>query len=274
MQQRLSSNVGRNSDLWCRIVWCFLPSPSRPASSCLLLFTSTRDLLPTCRAKAVSFPVHSSSPSIPSSSLLSVIVRFFLIHHRHLCFSPQSTIAAQPLISPFDSIILAVTPKNCQSEFLCPVYLLGRSRRDGLDTAALGWAEYYAGSCKYSVSSPSRLLIAVQPAFLRASHSPWRFIPQNILVILRGTVLAYLLASAIMGADYKLSLNSDYTNWRVFFDFAIVSFVLTFIYHVITFVSFLSTRLLVCNADLSFRRGPLPTSTTLTRKTPRAVSRA
>ncbi|KAI9148134.1 hypothetical protein HJFPF1_11958 [Paramyrothecium foliicola] len=73
------------------------------------------------------------------------------------------------------------------------------------------------------------------PAFLRASHSPWRFIPQNILVILRGTILAYLTAVGVMTAHYKLTQESDYTNWRHLFDFGIVSFGLVIVYHVITF---------------------------------------
>ncbi|KEY72350.1 hypothetical protein S7711_01032 [Stachybotrys chartarum IBT 7711] len=73
------------------------------------------------------------------------------------------------------------------------------------------------------------------PAFLRASHSPWRFIPQNILVIARGLLLAYLATIAATGADYKLTQESDYTKWRLLFDFSVVSFVLVLIYHVITF---------------------------------------
>ena len=84
-----------------------------------------------------------------------------------------------------------------------------------------------------------------QPAFLRASHSPWRFIPQNILVILRGLVLAYLTASGIMTIDYKLKEASDFSNWRHFFDFALVTFALVFLYHLITFVSLTDLVILV-----------------------------
>lgn len=75
-----------------------------------------------------------------------------------------------------------------------------------------------------------------QPAFLRASHSPWHIIPQNILVILRGIVLAYLIGLGIMGADYKLGLESEFTNWRFLFDFSVISYVLVTLYHLITFV--------------------------------------
>ncbi|KAH8168752.1 hypothetical protein LIA77_10878 [Sarocladium implicatum] len=73
------------------------------------------------------------------------------------------------------------------------------------------------------------------PAFLRASHSPWRFIPQNILVILRGLVLAYLVALGVMGSDYKLGLESDYPVWRFLFDFSVISYVFVSLYHIITF---------------------------------------
>lgn len=76
-----------------------------------------------------------------------------------------------------------------------------------------------------------------KPAFLRASHSPWRFIPQNVLVILRGITLAWLLAGGIMAAKYKLTQESELTNWRHLFDFAVVSFMMAFVYHLITFVS-------------------------------------
>ena len=40
-----------------------------------------------------------------------------------------------------------------------------------------------------------------------------------------------------MVTDYKLTQDSDYTNWRHVFDFAIISFIMTFVYHAITFVS-------------------------------------
>lgn len=56
-------------------------------------------------------------------------------------------------------------------------------------------------------------------------------------MIARGLLLAYLATIAATGADYKLTQQSDYTNWRLLFDFSVVSFVLVFMYHVITFVS-------------------------------------
>ncbi|KAF7552657.1 hypothetical protein G7Z17_g4184 [Cylindrodendrum hubeiense] len=73
------------------------------------------------------------------------------------------------------------------------------------------------------------------PAFLRACHSPWRFIPQNALVLLRGILLAFIVATGVMITHSKLHEDSEYTNWRHLFDFAIVSFILVFLYHLITF---------------------------------------
>lgn len=39
-----------------------------------------------------------------------------------------------------------------------------------------------------------------------------------------------------MAAKYKLSQDSELTNWRHLFDFAVVSFAMAFVYQVITFV--------------------------------------
>ncbi|KAH7127467.1 hypothetical protein EDB81DRAFT_662623 [Dactylonectria macrodidyma] len=73
------------------------------------------------------------------------------------------------------------------------------------------------------------------PAFLRACHSPWRFIPQNILVIIRGVLLAIIVAIGVMIAHYKVHEESEFTSWRHLFDFSILSFVTVFLYHLITF---------------------------------------
>ncbi|KAL7792128.1 hypothetical protein V8C37DRAFT_402540 [Trichoderma ceciliae] len=73
------------------------------------------------------------------------------------------------------------------------------------------------------------------PVFLRASHSPWFFIPQNVLVFFRGVILAYLIATAFMVANYKLTEDITLSNWRLLFDFALISGALVLIYHIITF---------------------------------------
>ncbi|KAF5017212.1 hypothetical protein F66182_10882, partial [Fusarium sp. NRRL 66182] len=62
------------------------------------------------------------------------------------------------------------------------------------------------------------------PAFLRASHSPWHFIPQNVLVILRGLVLAFIFAMGILVLNYELNEKSEFSKWRIVFDFANFSF--------------------------------------------------
>ncbi|KAF4860305.1 hypothetical protein CGCSCA1_v015084 [Colletotrichum siamense] len=71
------------------------------------------------------------------------------------------------------------------------------------------------------------------PAFLRACHSPWRCLPQNALCWIRGGVVAYLTAVGAMILDYKLREKSPYSNWRVVFDFSIVTYSLLLIYHLV-----------------------------------------
>ncbi|POR33502.1 Uncharacterized protein TPAR_06280, partial [Tolypocladium paradoxum] len=73
------------------------------------------------------------------------------------------------------------------------------------------------------------------PVFLRASHSPWRCIPQDVLVILRGIVLAYLTATSAMIAHYKLTEESDKPLAHHLFDFSLISQVLVFVYHLVAF---------------------------------------
>ncbi|KAK1981765.1 hypothetical protein LZ30DRAFT_749833 [Colletotrichum cereale] len=71
------------------------------------------------------------------------------------------------------------------------------------------------------------------PAFLRACHSPWRCFPQSLLCWVRGGVVAYLTAVGAMVLDYKLRQESPYSNWRVVFDFSVVTFSLLLAYHVL-----------------------------------------
>lgn len=76
-----------------------------------------------------------------------------------------------------------------------------------------------------------------QPVFLRASHSPWCFIPQNVLVFFRGLILAYLIAASILVLNYETTdAAPGETNARLFFDFAIVSGFMVLLYFIITFV--------------------------------------
>ncbi|KAK1964445.1 hypothetical protein LY78DRAFT_704380 [Colletotrichum sublineola] len=69
------------------------------------------------------------------------------------------------------------------------------------------------------------------PAFLRACHSPWRCFPQSLLCWVRGGVVVYLTGVGAMVLDYKLRQESPYSNWRVVFDFSVVTFSLLLAYH-------------------------------------------
>ncbi|PHH92910.1 hypothetical protein CDD83_3741 [Cordyceps sp. RAO-2017] len=73
------------------------------------------------------------------------------------------------------------------------------------------------------------------PAFLRVSHSPWGFIPQNVLVALRGIVLAYLTATAFMIGHHKLTEESEVGQIRHLFDFGLISYGMVTLYHLMTF---------------------------------------
>ncbi|KAF6843139.1 hypothetical protein CMUS01_02419 [Colletotrichum musicola] len=71
------------------------------------------------------------------------------------------------------------------------------------------------------------------PSFLRACHSSWRCLPQNVICWIRGGVVAYLIAAGVMILDYKLREESPYSNWRILFDFSIVTWSLLLIYHLV-----------------------------------------
>ncbi|UKZ80309.1 hypothetical protein TrVFT333_008067 [Trichoderma virens FT-333] len=91
-------------------------------------------------------------------------------------------------------------------------------------------------------------LLQDHPVFLRASHSPWCFIPQNVLVFFRGLILAYLIAAAILVLNYETTQATTETNVRLFFDFAIISGALVLLYFLITF-SWTFTHLYYPDAD-------------------------
>ncbi|KAF9770335.1 hypothetical protein IL306_012146 [Fusarium sp. DS 682] len=82
---------------------------------------------------------------------------------------------------------------------------------------------------------PSPNVMQDHPAFLRASHSPWSFIPQNVLVILRGIVLSLVTAVVILVLNYELREQSEFSNWRLVFDFANISLFFVFLYQLKTF---------------------------------------
>ncbi|PHH75286.1 hypothetical protein CDD80_2503 [Ophiocordyceps camponoti-rufipedis] len=99
-----------------------------------------------------------------------------------------------------------------------------------------------------SGSLPGLNVLQDHPAFLRISHSPWGCIPQNALVLLRGAMLTYLAATAAMIGHYKLTEESEDSQWRHFFDFPLISYGLVTLYHLITF-SWTYTHLYYPDAD-------------------------
>lgn len=92
------------------------------------------------------------------------------------------------------------------------------------------------GSCRAFQPRLSKGANMYQPVFLRASHSPWTFIPQKSLTIMRGLLLVYLLVSGAMVAYFKLTELTDHSKWYLTFHLGSISFVMTLIYHLITFV--------------------------------------
>ncbi|KAJ6781661.1 hypothetical protein PWT90_01411 [Aphanocladium album] len=84
-------------------------------------------------------------------------------------------------------------------------------------------------------SLPGSNIIQDHPPFLRASHSPWNWIPQRLLVKLRGLVVAYLTGTGIMTAYYKLTEFTDHPKWYLLFHFGVLSFILSHFWHLVTF---------------------------------------
>ncbi|KAH7173876.1 uncharacterized protein B0J16DRAFT_406235 [Fusarium flagelliforme] len=82
---------------------------------------------------------------------------------------------------------------------------------------------------------PSPNVMQDHPAFLRACHSPWSRIPQNVLVIIRGLLLTFLIAVGILILNFELHETSEFTNWRIIFDFANISFFFIVLYQLQTF---------------------------------------
>ncbi|KAK7729125.1 hypothetical protein SLS63_006253 [Diaporthe eres] len=74
------------------------------------------------------------------------------------------------------------------------------------------------------------------PIFLRAAHSPWRPLNQNALGYIRAALVAYLIATAGMLLDYEIKhRESEYTNWRIPFQFSAVTWSMLIVYHVLVF---------------------------------------
>ncbi|KAM0343376.1 hypothetical protein ACHAPU_008554 [Fusarium lateritium] len=82
---------------------------------------------------------------------------------------------------------------------------------------------------------PSPNVMQDHPAFIRACHSPWPRIPQNVLVFLRGIVLVLAIVVGILVLNFEFREYSEYSKWRIIFDFANLSFFFIFLYQLITF---------------------------------------
>ncbi|KOS21878.1 hypothetical protein ESCO_002058 [Escovopsis weberi] len=83
---------------------------------------------------------------------------------------------------------------------------------------------------------PGGGVVQDHPAFLRASHSPWSCLPQNVLVVVRGFIVVYLIATAAMVLDYELTQDKTVTKKSgLWFNFALISGLLVLIYHLIAF---------------------------------------
>ncbi|KAK7911935.1 hypothetical protein PG985_014416 [Apiospora marii] len=74
------------------------------------------------------------------------------------------------------------------------------------------------------------------PIFLRACHSPWRWINQSVLTLIRFVISAYLLAVMGISLKYKLEQEDDHTRWRIPFQFSSVSFILLLLYNLLVTV--------------------------------------
>ncbi|KAG8161265.1 hypothetical protein KVR01_009529 [Diaporthe batatas] len=74
------------------------------------------------------------------------------------------------------------------------------------------------------------------PIFLRVAHSPWRPLNQNALGYIRAALVAYLIATAGMLLDYEIKHRpSEYSNWRIPFQFSAVTWFFLIVYHVLVF---------------------------------------
>lgn len=76
-----------------------------------------------------------------------------------------------------------------------------------------------------------------QPIYLRACHSPWSLISQNVLAFIRLVFAGYLSTVLGFAVKYKLEQVDEHTKWRIPFQFSTVSFVLLWAYHNLTAVS-------------------------------------
>lgn len=75
----------------------------------------------------------------------------------------------------------------------------------------------------------------MQPIFLRACHSPWKWLNQNLLCYARGGVLVYLVVVFGMSSHFKLDRDDDHSAWRFLFQFSSITWAMILAYHVMVF---------------------------------------
>lgn len=167
---------------------------------------------------------YISLPFLPLSSISNILtetpatVRFVLCHHSPIIVCHISV--HLPYLS------LRLVHLHHASRYDSPPRRRRQSSR----------IQYSARPCNSFHLNFNAKLTIYQPAFLRASHSPWNWIPQRLLVKLRGLVLAYLTGSGCMSLYYKLTEFTDHPKLYLLFHFGSLSFLITLIYHLITFV--------------------------------------
>ncbi|KAK5634510.1 hypothetical protein RRF57_010223 [Xylaria bambusicola] len=72
------------------------------------------------------------------------------------------------------------------------------------------------------------------PITLRACHSPWQVINQRFLFYIRVLLSSYLTSVAGVTLKYKLENEDDHGAGRIPFEFSTISFLLLWIYHLLT----------------------------------------
>ncbi|KAK6836597.1 hypothetical protein PG987_007092 [Apiospora arundinis] len=97
------------------------------------------------------------------------------------------------------------------------------------------------------------------PIFLRACHSPWRWINQSVLTLFRFIISAYLLVVLGFSTKYKLEMEDDHTRWRIPFQFSSVAFSSLLMYNLLVTVSLnhkpIGARAKLEVANASYRHG-------------------
>ncbi|KAI0018457.1 hypothetical protein F4780DRAFT_516941 [Xylariomycetidae sp. FL0641] len=71
------------------------------------------------------------------------------------------------------------------------------------------------------------------PITLRACHSPWKGLNQQMLMGVRLLLVGYLTAVSGISLKWKLENEDGHTKWRIPFQFSTVSFVMLWVYHLL-----------------------------------------